>query len=216
MLFAGLGPFGRLATRLATWFVPPYHGRARLAQWSPRGYVSPSADIHHSNLDFGRNVCIDDRVVIYQGRDGGRVMLGDRVHLWRDTLIQTGAGGSVTIGAGTHIQIRCQFAAYKATIHIGCGVRIAPNCSFYPYDHGTQPDELISGQPFSTKGGISVGDDAWLGVGVIVLSGVRIGKGAVIGAGAVVTTDIPDGAIAVGIPARVVKMRDGSERDPQE
>ena len=40
-----------------------------------------------------------------------------------------------------------------------------------------------------------------------MLSGVRIGKGAVIGAGAVVTDDIPDGAIAVGAPARVVKMR---------
>ena len=50
-------------------------------------------------------------------------------------------------------------------------------------------------------------DDAWLGVGVIVLSGVRIGKGAVIGAGAVVSRDVPDGAIAMGVPARVVKMR---------
>jgi acetyltransferase-like isoleucine patch superfamily enzyme len=52
-----------------------------------------------------------------------------------------------------------------------------------------------------------VEDDAWLGYGVIVLDGVRIGKGAVVGAGAVVTHDIPEGAIAVGVPARVVKMR---------
>jgi serine acetyltransferase len=51
-----------------------------------------------------------------------------------------------------------------------------------------------------------------------VLDGVRIGKGAVIGAGAVVTNDIPDGAIAVGVPARVVKMRGEipSERDEAE
>ena len=58
-----------------------------------------------------------------------------------------------------------------------------------------------------TKGGIVIGDDAWLGVGVIVLDGVKIGKGAVVGAGSVVTRDIPDGAIATGVPARVVKMR---------
>ena len=55
-----------------------------------------------------------------------------------------------------------------------------------------------------------MGDDAWLGYGVIVLDGVRIGKGAVVGAGSVVTEDIPDGGIAVGVPARVVKMRGGS------
>jgi 2-polyprenyl-3-methyl-5-hydroxy-6-metoxy-1,4-benzoquinol methylase len=62
-------------------------------------------------------------------------------------------------------------------------------------------------QPPQTKGGIVIDDGVWLGFGVIVLDGVRIGKGAVIGAGAVVTHDIPDGAIAVGNPAQVIKMR---------
>jgi acetyltransferase-like isoleucine patch superfamily enzyme len=46
-----------------------------------------------------------------------------------------------------------------------------------------------------------------LGYGVIVLSGVCIGEGAVIGAGSVVTKDVPAGAIAVGVPARVIRMR---------
>ena len=50
-------------------------------------------------------------------------------------------------------------------------------------------------------------DDAWLGLGVIVLDGVTIGRGAVIGAGAVVTGDVPPYAIAVGVPARVVGSR---------
>jgi acetyltransferase-like isoleucine patch superfamily enzyme len=90
---------------------------------------------------------------------------------------------------------------------IGCGVQIAPNCAFYSYDHSFAPDKLISEQPLKTKGGIIIDDDAWLGFGVIVLDGVRIGKGAVIGAGSVMTQDVPDGAIAVGVPARIVKMR---------
>jgi acetyltransferase-like isoleucine patch superfamily enzyme len=84
---------------------------------------------------------------------------------------------------------------------------MAPNCSFYPYDHGTAPGIPMMNQPLTTKGGIFVGDDVWFGVGVTVLDGVHIGNGAVIGAGSVVTHDIPEGAIAAGVPARVIRMR---------
>lgn len=211
MRFAGLSPLGRLATRLATLSTPPYYGRYYLARMSRKGYVSPTATIYHAELCLGPNVFLDDRVLIFQhdynGRPGGPVKLAEGVHIHRDTIIQTGAGGSVTIGAYTSIQPRCQFSAYKAPIQIGCHVQIAPNCAFYPYDHGISPGELMKKQPLQTKGGITIDDDAWLGVGVIVLSGVHIGKGAVVGAGSVVTRDIPDGTIAVGAPARVVKTR---------
>ncbi len=70
-------------------------------------------------------------------------------------------------------------------------------------------------QPIETKGGIVIADNVWLGFGVIVLDGVRIGNGAVIGAGAVVNHDIPDNAIAVGVPARIIKMRDGIDMNIQ-
>jgi len=62
------------------------------------------------------------------------------------------------------------------------------------------------------KRGIMIDDDAWLGFCAIVLDGVRIGQGAVVGAGAV-THDVPDGAIVVGAPARVVNMRSNSRRE---
>lgn len=207
MRFAGLSYFGRIATRLATWFAPPYKGRRCLARYNLQGYIAPSATIYHNNLQLGGKVFIGDRVVIFQNTNGGSVELAERVHLYGDVCIETGDGGSLKIGSNTHIQPRCQFSAYKAAIQIGCGVQIAPNCAFYPYAHGVAPGELIAKQPLQTKGGIIVDDDAWLGFGVIVLDGVRIGKGAVVGAGAVVTKDVPDGAIAVGVPARVVNMR---------
>jgi len=66
---------------------------------------------------------------------------------------------------------------------------------------------MIFEQPLTTKGDIRIEDGVWLGYGVIVLSVVHIGKGAVVGAGSVVTRSIPDGAVAVGMPARVIKMR---------
>lgn len=207
MQFAGLSPLGRVATRLVSWSVPPYYGRIYLSRISAKGYISPHATIQHADLHLGANVYVDDRVLIYQDKDGGTVELADGVHLHRDTIIQTGMDGNLIIGSHTHIQPYCQFSAYKAPIRIGRHVEMGPRCAFYPYDHSFASGELISKQPLQTKGGIVVEDNVWLGVGVIVLDGVKIGKGAVIGAGAVVTKDVPDGAIAVGVPARVVRMR---------
>jgi len=208
MHFAGLRTFGRIATRLATWFVPPYIGRSYLARLNPKGYISPSATIYHADLKLGANIFIDNDVMIFQDNKGGPLEIGDRVHIHRGTFIQTGTGGCICIGEETHIQPRCQLSAYGGgSIQIGRRVEIAPNCAFYPYNHTIFHQESIRNQPCYTKGGIIIGDDAWLGFGVIVLDGVRVGKGAVVGAGAVVTRDIPDNAIAVGTPARVVKMR---------
>lgn len=207
MTAAGRGPVGRLASRIAAMTCPPYYGRHRLARYSPRGYVAPSAQIAHRGLQLGRNVFAGERVTIYDERAGGPVELGDRVHLNRDTIVQTGDGGSVRIGEDSHIQPRCQLSAYLAPIGLGRNVQVAPNCAFYSYDHGTDPDVTMQDQPLRTRGPISVGDDVWFGVGSIVLSGVTIGDGAVIGAGAVVTQDLPENGIAVGVPARVVRIR---------
>jgi len=204
---AGLSNIGRIATRFATWFAPPHKASEPLARMNPKGYIAPSAVLFHSNLRLGANILIGDRVIIFQNKNGGQVEIGDRVRILRDTTIETGFGGSLSIGDETWIHPRGQINAYKSPIEIGCGVDIAPNCAFYSYDHGFAPDKSIREQPLETKGKIVIDDHAWLGVGVIVLSGVRIGKGAVIAAGSVVTQDIPDNTIAGGNPARIIKMR---------
>lgn len=204
---SGLNGFGRVATRLAVLFAAPHKARVYLAHMNPKGYVAPSVTIYHGDLQMGANVFMDERVVIFQRENGGPVKLGDRVCIYRDTIIETGHGGYLTLGADSSIHPRCQFNAYLGAIRIGSGVMIAPNCAFYSYDHGVAPDLPICDQPLQTKGDIIIGDDAWLAVGVIVLSGVRIGNGAAVGAGSVVVNDIPDNAIAVGMPALVVKTR---------
>jgi acetyltransferase-like isoleucine patch superfamily enzyme len=207
MQFAGLTSVGRIAARLASLGAPPFYARLYLSRWGKYGYVSPDAVIHHSDLHLSPGDYIDDKVLIFQDRNGGPVHLGSNVHLWRGTILQTGETGSITIGNNTHVQPRCQFSAYKGSIEIGQSCEIAPFCCFYPYDHGIAVDIPLNLQPLKSKGPIVIEDEAWLGVRVTVLAGVRIGRGAVIGAGSIVTRDIPAGAVAAGVPARVVKMR---------
>ena len=58
-----------------------------------------------------------------------------------------------------------------------------------------------------SKGPVVIGDDVWLGAGAMVLDGVQIGKGCIVGAGSVVTKNLPDYAVAVGVPAKILKNR---------
>ena len=62
-------------------------------------------------------------------------------------------------------------------------------------------------QGFEAELLVCIGDDVWIGDRVLILPGVHIGNGCIIAAGAVVTKDVPDYAIAAGVPAQVIRMR---------
>jgi acetyltransferase-like isoleucine patch superfamily enzyme len=62
-------------------------------------------------------------------------------------------------------------------------------------------------QPIKFKSEVHIGDGSWIGENACII-GAKIGKNCVIGANAVVTADVPDYSVAVGIPARVIKMYD--------
>jgi maltose O-acetyltransferase len=90
-----------------------------------------------------------------------------------------------------------------ATITIGSDVQIGPRVQLltptHPLDADLRRDKWEAAEP------IAIGDNAWLGGGVIVCPGVTIGANTVVGAGAVVTRNLPSGVLAVGSPARVVR-----------
>lgn len=125
---------------------------------------------------------------------------GDEAHirppLWVDY------GTQLSVGARTFINFNLT-ALDVAPIVIGADCQIGPNVQLltptHPVDPQPRRDKLEAAQP------ITIGDNVWLGGGVIVLPGVTIGDNSVIGAGAVVTKDIPANVIAVGNPARVVR-----------
>jgi len=205
---AGLSPMGRTAAWLATWFAPPYKWRCCLAELNPRGFISPKAHIMNHDIKLGAHVFVGDRVVIMQNTGGNTVELGDRVQLYSDIVIETGNGGSLSMGEETHVQPRCQFSAYVGSLRIGRRAEIAPNCSFYTYSHTMRPGIPIRDQPLESRGGITIGDDVWIGVGATVLDGVAIGDGAVVGAGSVVTKNVPPEAVVCGVPSRLIRMRE--------
>jgi acetyltransferase-like isoleucine patch superfamily enzyme len=95
-------------------------------------------------------------------------------------------------------------------LHIGRDVLIGPNCYLTDANHGTTDGFSVKSQPMCLAP-VIVEDEAWIGAHVTVLPGVRVGKGAVIGAGAVVTRDVPAGAVAQGVPARVMHQRKNAD-----
>lgn len=86
---------------------------------------------------------------------------------------------------------------------IGENVQIAPNVSIYTAGHPVHPDSRNSGYEYGIS--ITIGDNVWIGGSTVINPGVHIGNNVVIGSGSVVTKDIPDNAIAVGNPCRVIR-----------
>lgn len=112
------------------------------------------------------------------------------------------------INSYTFIGSNCSITKVK----IGYFTSIANNVSIGMGEHRTDSistSSLFYKDPLKTltEKECVIGNDVWIGVDCVILRGVQIGDGAVIGANSVVTKDIPDYAIAVGSPARVIKYR---------
>ncbi len=111
-------------------------------------------------------------------------------------------GFNIYVGEGAFINFDCVFLDL-APIRIGRGALIGPKVqlltAIHPMDAETRATGAEAGRP------ITIGDNCWLGGGVVVCPGVRIGERTVIGAGAVVTRDIPSDSVAAGNPARIIR-----------
>ena len=121
-------------------------------------------------------------------------------------------GTHISIGAGTFVNYDCAMLDCAA-ITIGGACQIATSVQLLTPTHPVDPAPRRAGWEAAEP--IAIGDNVWLGGGVIVCPGVTIGAETVVGAGAVVTRDLPAGVVAVGNPARVLReIGDADRVDP--
>lgn len=118
-----------------------------------------------------------------------------------------GSGSGVRLGDRSGLGMDC---IVTGTVTIGDDVMMGPRCTLISRDHVMSDLSVpMNRQGLTPDRPIVIGDDVWLGAGVIVLPGVTIGSHSVVAAGSVVTRDVPPAAVVGGVPARVLKYRDG-------
>jgi len=144
-------------------------------------------------------------------RVGGehRIAVGSDVFVgagaWLQVLPGPDGEGRIEIGDGTSLAGGC---VLSSAAHIRLGHRVLFARHVYVADHRhafADGARAVIDQGIEQVQPVSIGDGAWLGENVVVGPGVTIGRGAVVGANAVVLDDVPDRAVAVGAPARVVR-----------
>jgi len=141
---------------------------------------------------------------------GARVDLGRFVWLGDGTKIRCHEG-RVEIGAKTVLGQECTISAY-GRVRIGEQCVIADRAMFIDFDHGVvEVERPIRLQGIYTRE-VEVGSNVWIGYGACVLRGVRVGDNSIVGTNSVVTRDVPANAVVVGIPARIIRMREAPER----
>ena len=101
---------------------------------------------------------------------------------------------------GEELLVIEELSDFSQKLVIGDRVAIAPRVTLVTSSDANFSRLMEHVAPI--RGRIVIGDDAWIGTGVIILPNVSIGRAAIVGAGAVVTRDVPDGAVMAGVPAR--------------
>jgi len=153
-------------------------------------------------VTFGRNLSVEGNLDV---EDGTRIFLGDHVRLGKNIYLGVWPESRLVVGDHSYIGRGSIILAHKSVV-IGNDCLIAPGCHITDVNHGIAADGLIREQALVSKA-VKIGNDVWVGAGCSILPGVTIGDGAIIGARSVVTCDVPDNAIVVGAPAKVIRYR---------
>ena len=141
---------------------------------------------------------------------GARVVLGRWSWLGHGTKVRAHEG-EVLIGAKTVVGQECTISAFQH-VSIGRECVVADRVMLIDFDHGMVEVERPIREQGIYKRDVRVGNNVWVGYGACFLRGVTVGDNSVIGTSAVVAKDIPANAVAGGVPAKVIRMRETPQR----
>jgi acetyltransferase-like isoleucine patch superfamily enzyme len=168
-----------------------------------------------ANVQLGQDCWIERKASFerFRSQQQPGLVLGDRVRVYTWTTFNVEPSGVVEVGDDA-ILVGAVFMCNER-ISIGQRVILSYNVTiadsdFHPRDPALRRQDAIANSPLGDKSQrpailsrpVVIEDDAWIGIGAIVLKGVRIGQGARVGAGSVVTADVPAGVYVAGNPAR--------------
>ncbi|HEY3473860.1 MAG TPA: acyltransferase, partial [Anaerolineales bacterium] len=170
------------------------------------------------HIRLGRGVYLDAGVYLHacpRGIDiglGTIVMHGAILHVYN---FRNMPNSGIKIGSnsliGEYSVIRGQ-----GGVKIGDRVYTSPFTQIIAVNHVFDDPNRPFVEQGITAEGIVIEDDVWLGAGAIITDGVTVGRGAVVAAGAVVTKDVPPHTVVGGVPARPIKMIDGTQINPPD
>lgn len=175
---AAIGPRSRRAGRFAAF------GSGSIICFPPAALFGEPA------IRIGSGVVVGPNVALSAGLTADQPLLSDAI---------------VVIGDGTLIGRNCSIAGHLG-IDIGADVYLGPNVYITDQNHTAADPARPVGHQAAPERPVVIGDGSWIGTNAVILPGVSIGPRAIIGAGAVVTGNVPEGAVAVGVPARVVSV----------
>lgn len=180
----------RAATRARAKVFSLLAGRA-FASFGARSVIEPPV-----RLNGERRIAIGNDVFVAAGS-------------WLQVLNLDGEDGvALRLGDGTSLAGPCVLSAARS-VTLGRKVLLARNVYIADHSHAfDDPERAVLDQGITRVAPVEIGDGAWLGENVVVGPGVCIGRGSVVGANAVVLADVPDFAVAVGVPARVIRVRE--------
>lgn len=122
--------------------------------------------------------------------------------IYMEPVINFDYGYNIFVGENFYANFNCTFLDVS-TIEIGDNCMFAPNVQLYTATHPLHPVKRNSGLEYAKP--IKIGNNVWLGGGVIVTPGVTLGDNVVVGAGSVVTKSFPDNVVIAGNPDRIIK-----------
>ena len=186
--------------------------KTTILQGRPRMvFMGPGVKLRNARMiHFGKGVTLETGVII-DGLSRNGVVLGDNVSIGaysviRSTGVLTNLGVGVQLGNDSAIDAY-SFIGAAGGVQIGNQVIMGQHVSFHAENHHYDSVDVPIKEQGTSRQGIDVENNCWVGSNVTFLDGARLRNGCVIGAGSVVKGNVPEFSVAVGVPARVVKVR---------